>query len=152
MTQKTTGKSSASFLNREKSENPSSGLSAKNDKKITSLAFSLGLRSFQSEGSRYHNFATASNHEDSKGRILKEVVSNRNLSIISYALVFGSSLFGVCFLYGAVLSKHIPQTNIYILDQMKKDAYFCYLIPLLIVPTYIVIYLNWLSMKLFQHN
>jgi len=59
---------------------------------------------------------------------------------------------GCLFVYAAFISKLLPDTNNYVLDFIKHDYYFCYLIPLSILPTYAVIYLNWLAMKHFEQN
>jgi len=54
--------------------------------------------------------------------------------------------------YAGVISKFLPDTGIILLDDIKYDYYYCYLVPLTILPTYMVIYLNWLSMKFFEFN
>ena len=69
----------------------------------------------------------------------------------SMILVFSIS-FGLIFLYSAIISKLLPDTGIEILDVIKNDYYFCYLIPLSIVPTYAVIYLNWVAITHFTQN
>ena len=60
--------------------------------------------------------------------------------------------FGVSFVYAAFISKFMPDTGVLILDFIKEDFYFCYLFPLLLLPTYIVVYINWLAMKFFKNN
>jgi hypothetical protein len=37
-------------------------------------------------------------------------------------------------------------------DFIKYDEYFCYLLPLSILPTYLILYLNWLAMRHFEQN
>ena len=91
----------------------------------------LGLRNF-------------SKHRDVDGR--------GNVLLASYGLIASSLTLGIAFLYAVLLSKYMPDTGIMVIDAIKYDHYFCYLIPLLILPTYLAIYLNWLSMKLFQYN
>ena len=71
---------------------------------------------------------------------------------IGYLLMGSSFFFGFLFFYAGFLSKIFPYTQIYILDQIKDDYYFCYLIPLSIIPTYMVLYLNWLSRVHFVQN
>jgi Phosphatidylinositol N-acetylglucosaminyltransferase subunit Y len=56
------------------------------------------------------------------------------------------------FSYSAFVSKLMPDTGILVLDFMKHDYYFCYLFPLMLLPTYIVVYINWLAMKFFKNN
>lgn len=60
--------------------------------------------------------------------------------------------FGLLFFYAAVISKILPDSGNVVIDFIKYDYYFCYLIPLAIVPTYMVIYLNWLAMRHFEQN
>ena len=71
---------------------------------------------------------------------------------VAYSLVFLSIFIFILFIYAAFASKLMPDTNIYILDFIKYDYYFCYLIPLMLLPTYIVVYINWLAMKFFKNN
>jgi phosphatidylinositol glycan anchor class Y biosynthesis protein len=71
---------------------------------------------------------------------------------VAYALLFTSLFIGIFFTYAAFISKLIPDTGIFILDFFKRDYYFCYLIPLMILPTYIVVYINWLAMNFFANN
>ena len=71
---------------------------------------------------------------------------------IAYSLIFVSIFFGVFFVYAAFISKLMPDTGIFLLDFVKGDFYFCYLFPLLLLPTYIVVYINWLAMKFFKNN
>ena len=66
-------------------------------------------------------------------------------------IVFFVSI-GCLFIYAAFISKLLPDTNNSFLDSIKHDYYFCYLIPLSILPTYSVLYLNWLAMRHFEQN
>lgn len=59
---------------------------------------------------------------------------------------------GTLFLYAAIISKFIPNTGNKFLDAIKRDVYFCYLLPLMTLPTIAVIYLKWLTMTLFKYN
>jgi phosphatidylinositol glycan anchor class Y biosynthesis protein len=67
-------------------------------------------------------------------------------------ITIGSIAIGLVFLYTALLSKLLPDTGFPAIDFIKHDYYFCYLLPLSIVPTYMVIYLNWLAMRHFEQN
>jgi hypothetical protein len=71
---------------------------------------------------------------------------------VAYGILIASLFFGVIFIYSAFLSKLIPDTGIFVIDFMKNDYYFCYLLPLMLLPTYIVVYINWLAMKFFKNN
>ena len=68
-----------------------------------------------------------------------------------FLLVF-IALYFIGFIYCAFISKLLPATGHWLLDSIKNDYYYCYLVPLTIVPTFIVVYLNWLSMKFFENN
>lgn len=84
----------------------------------------------------------------------KMKLSNRNnLEVYGYLMVFGFACFGIIFLYSAIISKLLPDFESFpILNAIKHDYYFCYLIPLAILPTYSIIYLNWLAMRHFEQN
>ena len=71
---------------------------------------------------------------------------------LSLALIALSSLSGITFLYAALVSKMLPYSGYSFLDAIKNDEFFCYFIPLSILPTYLVIYLVWLSMTFFENN
>lgn len=70
----------------------------------------------------------------------------------AHTFLFVSIFVGVLFSYSAFISKLMPDTGILVLDFMKHDYYFCYLFPLMLLPTYIVVYINWLAMKFFKNN
>ena len=72
--------------------------------------------------------------------------------ILGYVLLIVPVLFLCTFIYAVYLSKMIPITGISMLDAIKEDHYFCYLIPLTVLPTTIVIYINWLAFSHFQQN
>lgn len=69
-----------------------------------------------------------------------------------YLIILVLTVLGAAYFYSAIISKFMPDTGFFILDAVKHDSYFCYLIPLMILPTLIVVYLQWLSMTLFQHT
>jgi hypothetical protein len=35
---------------------------------------------------------------------------------------------------------------------LRNDFYYCTLLPMTLVVTFVAVYLNWLSMKFFRHN
>ena len=81
-----------------------------------------------------------------------DVTSSPYLIEKCYLAIGFLTLFGLTYFYSAIISKLMPDTGIFVLDIIKHDYYFCYLIPLMILPTLIVIYLKWLSMSLFKHT
>ena len=76
----------------------------------------------------------------------------KNVDYYGYGITVFFALAGIIYLYMAFLSKLLPDTGYYVIDFFKYDYYFCYLIPLGIIPTYMVIYLNWLAMRHFEQN
>ena len=54
--------------------------------------------------------------------------------------------------YAVIISKILPRFDVWILDAIKDDEYYCILIPMTTVPSVIVLYLNWLGMKFYRHN
>lgn len=76
----------------------------------------------------------------------------KNIDYYGYATTCFFATIGIIYLYTALVSKLLPDTGYFILDFFKHDFYFCYLIPLSIIPTYAVIYLNWLAMRHFEQN
>lgn len=84
---------------------------------------------------------------------LKMKLPFNSVELYGYFMVVGFATFGLIFLYAAIVSKMLPEFDNYpILNAIRNDYYFCYLIPLSILPTYSIIYLNWLSMRHFEQN
>ena len=75
-----------------------------------------------------------------------------NLDLYGYVITSFFALVGALFVYTAFISKLLPDTGNFVLDFFKYDYYFCFLVPLSILPTYAVIYLNWLAMRHFEQN
>lgn len=53
--------------------------------------------------------------------------------------------------YALVISKLLPATGNWILDSIKQDRYYCFLIPLTLPVTFLAVYFHWLSLKFFKH-
>lgn len=77
---------------------------------------------------------------------------NKFDGVIGVLLIIFSCIFGCIFFYAAILSKFLPHSGNDYLDAIKEDYYYCYLMPLAVLPTYIMIYLNWVCMKLYESN
>lgn len=69
-----------------------------------------------------------------------------------YGLIVGSSgLWILTFVwFGARLI--VDEEENQVLNWIQKDKYYCYLIPLMIPTSFIIVYANWLAMKFFRHN
>ena len=75
-----------------------------------------------------------------------------SLFLLAALVLTLSATAALLFLYAILLSKLMPDTGIGLLDHVKHDQYFCYLLPLSVLPTYLFVYVNWLSLAYFQHN
>ncbi|OUM57696.1 hypothetical protein PIROE2DRAFT_28297, partial [Piromyces sp. E2] len=69
-----------------------------------------------------------------------------------WVLLFITYCVFVMGMYSVVFSRFMADTGNPVLDGIKNDNYYCYLIPLLIVIIYLFIFVNWFSMKFFRHN
>lgn len=76
----------------------------------------------------------------------------KGVGIFGQLITVAFAIFGILFLYAAVISKLLPDSGIFLIDFIKRDSYFCYLIPLSLIPTYVVVYLNWLAIRHFEQN
>jgi hypothetical protein len=81
-----------------------------------------------------------------------KITLHPNIHLYGYFMVFAFSALGICFIYGAFISKLLPESQYSILKVIKDDYYFCYLFPLAILPTCLIIYFNWLAFTHFVHN
>ena len=71
---------------------------------------------------------------------------------VALIVIVASMSMGMLYLYAAFISKLLPETGIFMLDWIKQDTYFCYLIPLALPTSYVFIYVNWLAMRVFENN
>ena len=60
------------------------------------------------------------------------------------------SLFFSVSRYAAFISKLLPPSGHALLDWVRADRFYCFLLPLGALPTYLILYLNWLSMRIFE--
>ena len=58
------------------------------------------------------------------------------------------------FRYAIIISKVLPETasSHPVYDAVKGDTYYCLLLPLVAVPSFVAIYLNWMAMRFYSHN
>eukprot|EP00386_Alphamonas_edax_P011332 GDKI01035959.1.p1 GENE.GDKI01035959.1~~GDKI01035959.1.p1 ORF type:complete len:108 (+),score=19.66 GDKI01035959.1:103-426(+) len=89
-------------------------------------------------------------------RQLKDSAPNGKGEESSTQLV-GACLVGLAYLlfvasmYCLIISKFMPDTGNFVLDSIKRDWYYCLLIPCLVPTSFVFIYVNWVSMKYFRH-
>lgn len=69
--------------------------------------------------------------------------SNLGVSLGPPSLALGS--------YTIMVAKFIPMTGVPLLDFFREDHYFCYLLPLTFVPTFALLYFNWITLELYKH-
>jgi len=79
-------------------------------------------------------------------------VDKKDMTLLGWTLISFSLTLAILFVYSAFLSKLFPNSGNAFIDAIKSDTYFCFFVPLLILPTYLVIYLNWLAISFFSHN
>ena len=71
----------------------------------------------------------------------------------AYIVLIVAILSLVVYIYAAFVTKMLgPDSQLPFASILKNDFYYCYLIPLTLLPTYFVLYLNWLSMQYFESN
>ncbi len=87
-----------------------------------------------------------------KIRSINKTAIHAQSAFYGYCIIFTAVFVAILFIYSAFLAKLLPHTGYVILDSIKDDYYFCYLVPLTILPTYLIIYLNWLAMRHFEQN
>jgi hypothetical protein len=51
-----------------------------------------------------------------------------------------------------VVAKFMPETGYPLLDFFRHDEYYCYVVPLTILPSLIALYLNWVSIEFYKHG
>eukprot|EP00903_Cladosiphon_okamuranus_P006774 g6604.t2 len=67
-------------------------------------------------------------------------------------LLVASGVFFVISLYAIVFSKLMPPMGHPLLDAIREDSHYCYLVPLTIYPSCAALYMSWVSLKFFRHN
>jgi hypothetical protein len=85
-------------------------------------------------------------------RNIARVSQPANIEQYGYAITTFFAFFGGFFFYAAFISKIAPDFGNSVIIFFKNDYYFCYLVPLAIIPSYLIIYLNWLAMRHFEQN
>lgn len=67
-------------------------------------------------------------------------------------LLLASFCFFVLSIYAMLVSEHMPDTGIELVDAIKRDQYYCYLVPFTLPVFVIFVVSNWVSLKFFRHN
>jgi hypothetical protein len=91
-------------------------------------------------------------NNDYENPIKTQRYSPTSTHLAGWLLLFTTYAVFVLGMYSVVFSKIMSDTGNPVLDSIKHDNHYCYLIPLLIVVIYLFIFVNWFSMKLFIHN
>ncbi|URE04576.1 ribosomal large subunit pseudouridine synthase [Musa troglodytarum] len=82
--------------------------------------------------------------------MLRPTFARSNLCCGWICIIFGVISF-VVFCYAAIISKLLSESRNPILLSIQNDWYYCFLVPLTLPVMIILVYLHWLSMKLFKH-
>ena len=73
--------------------------------------------------------------------------------LLGYLLIITGLLIFVLSTYSMIISKlFMPYTGNKMLDYIKDDEHYMYLIPSITIVFVIFAYWNWVSMKFFRHN
>ncbi|KAJ2488813.1 hypothetical protein IWW37_004517 [Coemansia sp. RSA 2050] len=72
--------------------------------------------------------------------------------LYGYALLALTSVLFMFSMYSLVVSKYMPDTGIAFLDTIKRDRYYCLLMPITGLSFTFAVFWNWLGMKLFRHS
>jgi len=73
-------------------------------------------------------------------------------AFLGVLLLIGTFIFFNLSMYTLVVSKFLPETGNELLDFFKYDYYYCMLVPVTFLATWLFVYLNWMSLKFFRHN
>jgi hypothetical protein len=71
---------------------------------------------------------------------------------LGFVLLLCSHFVFVVSFYAIIVSKWMPETGNKILDAIREDRFYCYLIPMTIPVAITFVVWNWIGMKLFRHN
>ena len=85
-------------------------------------------------------------------RHLGKLQTPTNATCRGFFILVTVLLLAIVYIYAGLISKLLPYSGNEVLDAVKDDVYFCYLIPLILLPTLVMIYLNWLSFEHFRQN
>ena len=73
--------------------------------------------------------------------------------LMGYCFIFLGAMVFITSTYSMVISKlFMPYTGNKLLDSIKDDEYYIFLIPSMLVTIILFAYWNWVSMKFFRHN
>lgn len=80
-------------------------------------------------------------------------VPDQKQKIRAYLLFLVSVGTLVFYIYAAFMTKVLdPALDLPLQSFFRNDYYYCFLAPLTLLPTYLFLYLTFLSKKLFEHN
>ena len=73
--------------------------------------------------------------------------------LVGYFLITIGALIFIGSTYSMLIAKiFMPYTGNKILDWIKDDEHYIFLLPSMIVTMMVFAYWNWVSMKIFRHN
>ncbi|CDW91647.1 UNKNOWN [Stylonychia lemnae] len=92
---------------------------------------------------------------ESLSRLVNEskYMSNQTDGILGVIFIVAAGIIFSLSLYSFWISKFfMPYTGNKVLDWIKDDEYYCFLIPATLVNALIMTYFNWLAMKYFRQG
>ena len=79
--------------------------------------------------------------------------NNEMNELLGYILILLGAIVFIMSTYSMIIAKiFMPYTGNRILDWVKDDEHYVFLIPSMIVTIMLFAYWNWVSMKFFRHN
>ena len=73
--------------------------------------------------------------------------------LMGYCLIFFGCVVFITSTYCMIIAKFfMPYTGNKVLDAIKDDEHYIFLIPSMLVTVMLFAYWNWVSMKFFRHN
>eukprot|EP01035_Chromulina_nebulosa_P063185 gene63185-86432_t len=68
-------------------------------------------------------------------RHLGKLQTPTDATCYGYCILITVLLLGLAYIYAGFISKLLPYSGYEVLDAVKEDVYFCYLAPLILLPT-----------------
>lgn len=73
-------------------------------------------------------------------------------AIVGWLLIIIGAVFFIATIFSIFLAPHLAPTTHIIIEFLRVDDFYCFLVPLTLPITGLTIYSNWLSMKYLRHS
>lgn len=74
------------------------------------------------------------------------------IRIVGFLCLLSGSVFFILTIFSLFVAKLMPATENVLLEFLRTDQYFCFLVPMLLPSILLGSYLNWFCMKIFRHS